>query len=66
MFFRFVHKDGYLILIAKDNGIGIENSNQEGIGLKSIQDRVYLLNGKIRFFNNLFQGLAVYIEVKLS
>ena len=66
MFFRFTYKEGSIILIAKDNGIGIENSNQEGIGLKSIQDRVYLLNGKVRFFNNLFQGLAVYIEVKLT
>ena len=66
MFFRFIHKNGYLILIAKDNGIGFQNSNVEGIGLKSIKDRVYLLNGNVRFFNNLFHGLAVYIEVKLT
>jgi PAS domain S-box-containing protein len=66
MTFRFSYKDGNFILIAQDNGIGIQNSNQEGIGLKSIKDRVYLLNGKVRFFNNLFQGLAVYIEVKLN
>lgn len=66
MSFRFTHFENNLILIAKDNGIGFQNSNNEGIGLKSIKDRVYLLNGKVRFFNNLFQGLAVYIEVKLT
>ena len=66
MYFRFIHKDGKLILITKDNGIGIQNSNQVGIGLKSVMDRVYLMNGKVRFFKNLFQGLAVYIEVKLT
>jgi PAS domain S-box-containing protein len=66
MYFRFIHKDGNLILITKDNGIGIQNSNQVGIGLKSVMDRVYLMNGKVRFFKNLFQGLAVYIEVKLT
>jgi len=66
MSFRFIHSDDNLILIAKDNGIGIQNSNQVGIGLKSVNDRVYLMNGKIRLFNNLFKGLAVYIEVKLT
>jgi PAS domain S-box-containing protein len=66
MTFRFNHFDGNLILIAKDNGHGIQSNKKEGIGLKSIKDRVYLLNGKVRFFNNLFQGLTVYIEVKLT
>ncbi|MBU3661031.1 MAG: PAS domain S-box protein [Flavobacteriales bacterium] len=66
MSFRFLHQDGNLILIAKDNGIGFQNSKSEGIGLKSIKDRVYLLNGKIRIFNNLFQGMTIYIEVKLK
>jgi PAS domain S-box-containing protein len=66
MTFRFNHFDGNLILIAKDNGNGILSTKKDGIGLKSIKDRVYLLNGKVRFFNNLFQGLTVYIEVKLT
>jgi len=66
MSFRFCYNEGNLILISKDNGVGVQSSNSDGIGIKSIQDRVYLMNGKVRFFNNLFQGLAVYIEVKLD
>jgi signal transduction histidine kinase len=66
MSFRFIQSDDNLILIAKDNGIGIQKSTKEGIGLKSIKDRVYLMNGKVRLFNNLFKGLTIYIEVKLT
>ena len=65
MTFRFVHNNGYFIVIAKDNGVGINVTTKEGIGLKSIKDRVYLLDGKIRVFNNLFHGLTVFIEVKM-
>jgi PAS domain S-box-containing protein len=65
MSFRFCHKDGYLTLIAKDNGIGLKNTKEDGIGIKSIKDRVYLMNGNVRFFHHPFQGMAVYIEVKL-
>jgi PAS domain S-box-containing protein len=65
MSFRFCHKDGYLTLIAKDNGIGLKNAKEDGIGIKSIKDRVYLMNGNVRFFHHPFQGMAVYIEVKL-
>lgn len=64
--FRFKVEEGDLIIIAKDNGIGILEGVEKGIGVRSIQDRVYLMNGQIRFLNFINKGLAVYVRVKIQ
>jgi len=64
MIFRFKQENNRLILIAKDNGIGCEEYKIEnGIGIKNIQNRVYLMNGTIRFFYFKKTGLAIYISI---
>ena len=66
MIFRFKVEDDAVVFIAKDNGIGIKSNFVHGLGLRSIRDRVYLMDGKIRFFNFPGKGLAVYIKVKFE
>ncbi|NBR13764.1 MAG: PAS domain S-box protein [Crocinitomicaceae bacterium] len=65
MSFRFRIENNELILIAKDNGNGLNENQDPGIGMKNIIDRVYLMEGKIRFINFKNNGLAAYIRVKI-
>ncbi|NCA22812.1 MAG: hypothetical protein EBS86_16990, partial [Crocinitomicaceae bacterium] len=65
MSFRFRIENNELILIAKDNGNGLNENQDTGIGMKNIIDRVYLMEGKIRFINFKNNGLAAYIRVKI-
>ena len=58
--------DDTFILIAKDNGSGKNEYKVEtGVGIKNIQNRVFLMNGTIRFFYFKKTGLAIYIAVKI-
>ena len=56
-------------IIVSDNGIGllsgIEEAVKKGSGLRGIKNRVYLLNGKIKF-NHTHKGLAVTIVFKTA
>lgn len=55
-----------ILLTIEDNGIGIDSSkkrNSSGIGLKSVQQRVDYLNGKLDFENNEPTGTVVNIEL---
>lgn len=64
MTFRFKRIKNELILIAKDNGIGCDkNKIESGIGIRNIQNRVYLMNGKIRFFYFKKTGLTIFISL---
>jgi PAS domain S-box-containing protein len=58
--------DDQIVIQAKDNGKGIEsdqtkNSRKKGIGLKSIQDRVKLLNGSIDIQSEPEEGTQITI-----
>ncbi|MFD3001854.1 PAS domain S-box protein [Pontibacter toksunensis] len=57
-----------LVLLAEDNGKGFapEQIQTEGIGLKSIQDRVKLLNGTMRIHSAPNQGTLVQITLPLG
>lgn len=66
MIFRFKIEDDSVVFIAKDNGVGIKTNFVYGLGLRSIRDRVYLMDGKVRFFNFVDKGFAVYIKVKFE
>lgn len=64
MTFRFKQNNNELILVAKDNGIGCDkNKIESGIGIRNIQNRVYLMNGKIRFFYFKKTGLTIFISL---
>jgi signal transduction histidine kinase len=65
MSFRFRTESNELILIAKDNGHGLKENENPGIGMKNIIDRVYLMEGQVRFINFKNKGLATYIRVKI-
>jgi PAS domain S-box-containing protein len=67
MVFRFQKQKDTFILVAKDNGSGNnEYKSHSGIGIKNIQNRVYFMNGTIRFFYFKKTGLAIYIAVKVQ
>ncbi|CAM4357234.1 PAS domain S-box-containing protein [Pedobacter westerhofensis] len=57
-----------VIIKVSDNGIGLhtdpEDASKNGSGLSGIRNRVYLLNGKIKF-NNTKKGLTVTITLNL-
>lgn len=66
MVFRFKKIEDTFIIIAKDNGTGNgEYKVDSGVGIKNIQNRVYLMNGTIRFFYFKKTGLAIYIAIKI-
>ena len=65
MSFRFRTENNELILIAKDNGHGLKENENPGIGMKNIIDRIYLMEGHVRFINFKNKGLAAYIRVKI-
>ena len=67
MIFRFKKIDDTFILIAKDNGNGKnEYKVDTGVGIKNIQNRVYLMNGTIRFFYFKKTGLAIFIAIRVD
>ena len=67
MIFRFKKIDDTFILIAKDNGSGKnEYKVDSGVGIKNIQNRVYLMNGMIRFFYFKKTGLAIFVAIKVD
>jgi len=65
MCFRLKYEDSEFKIICRDNGNVQKSLNQNGVGLKSIHDRVYLLNGKVRMLNFKNSGLITYLAVPL-
>ena len=64
--FRFKQIDSDFVIVAIDNGIFNCNNPLENLNLKSIKDRIYLLDGKMRFFNLDQKGLIVYIKLRIN
>lgn len=62
-------KEKYLVLIIKDDGIGIDfikmKRENKGAGLKNIQRRVVLLNGTLNIDTGKNKGTCYYIELPL-
>jgi PAS domain S-box-containing protein len=65
MCFRFVYENEILKIITTDNGIGITSSSSKGVGLKSIADRVFLIEGTFRVFKFKGKGLSTYLTIPL-
>jgi signal transduction histidine kinase len=64
--FRFKQIESDFLILAIDNGIYNCNTLLENLNLKSIHDRIYLLDGKMRFFNLEQKGLIVYIKLRVN
>ena len=64
--FRFKQIESDFVIVSIDNGIFNGNTPLENLNLKSIQDRIYLLDGKMRFFNLEQTGLIVYIKLRVN
>lgn len=63
---QLMQQKGRLILIAEDNGIGMNQSRpSDGIGLRNISSRVDSVNGAVDFSPSLNQGTLVTVNVPL-
>ncbi|MCF6213403.1 MAG: ATP-binding protein [Flavobacteriaceae bacterium] len=62
--------DDRLVLVIKDNGVGIDleklKSEKKGTGLKNIERRVKLLNGKLSLETKPEKGISYTITVPLT
>ncbi|MCS3797592.1 ATP-binding protein [Niastella sp. OAS944] len=65
---QIVFHDTQLCITVEDNGRGMpeDGSPKEGIGLRTIRERVKLLNGQIDTVSTPGQGTSVYIELDLA
>ncbi len=62
VYVSFALSNGNLIIIIEDNGIGCTTVNP-GFGLHHMQERIQLLNGKLRFVNN--DGFSLIVEIQI-
>lgn len=64
---QIVFHESQLCITVEDNGRGMPANAgyKEGIGLKTIQERVKLMNGQIDTVSTPGQGTSVYIELNL-
>ncbi|HEY1200260.1 MAG TPA: ATP-binding protein, partial [Niastella sp.] len=65
---QIVFHDTQLCITVEDNGRGMpeDGGPKEGIGLRTIRERVKLLNGQIDTVSTPGQGTSVYIELDLA
>lgn len=65
---QIIFHDTQLCITVEDNGRGMpaDGSPKEGIGLRTIRERVKLLNGQIDTLSTPGQGTSVYIELDLA
>lgn len=65
---QIVFHESTLCITVEDNGTGIPDNNwlqAEGMGLKTIQDRVRSLSGQIDIASSPGKGTSVYIELNI-
>jgi two-component system, NarL family, sensor kinase len=65
---QIVFHETQLCITVEDNGRGMpaDGSPREGIGLRTIRERVKLLNGQLDTVSTPGQGTSVYIELDLA
>jgi signal transduction histidine kinase len=65
---QIVFHESQLCITVEDNGRGmpVNATSNEGIGLKTIRERVKLMNGQIDTVSTPGQGTSVYIELDLA
>jgi PAS domain S-box-containing protein len=64
-YLRLTEHDGWLELLAEDNGRGFDSSQQrkDGMGLNALRDRVKLLNGQLTITSTPEQGTHIRVRV---
>lgn len=64
---RLKKRSGYLILATKDNGVGFDHkeqlNNSKGLGLKSLMNRVYLLQAEFLIDSKPGKGTSITIRI---
>jgi signal transduction histidine kinase len=61
---QIVFHDSLLCITVEDNGAGMPAHNQsDGVGLKSIRERVHSLNGQMDIASTPGKGTSIYIEM---
>jgi signal transduction histidine kinase/ligand-binding sensor domain-containing protein len=63
------YNDGIFYLTVEDNGIGFDTSKgsvKKGIGLKNIQARLKIINGKIDLQSVMDKGTSIYIQCPIG
>lgn len=65
---QIVFHDSQLCITVEDNGRGMpaDDALKDGIGLRTIRERVKLLNGQIDTVSTPGEGTSVYIELNLA
>jgi signal transduction histidine kinase len=65
---QIVFHDSQLCITVEDNGRGmpVDDAHRDGIGLRTIRERVKLLNGQIDTVSTPGEGTSVYIELNLA
>jgi signal transduction histidine kinase len=65
---QIVFHESQLCITVEDNGRGMpaDDSHRDGIGLRTIRERVKLLNGQIDTVSTPGEGTSVYIELNLA
>jgi signal transduction histidine kinase len=64
---QIVFHESQLCITVEDNGRGMpDDSHRNGIGLRTIRERVKLLNGQIDTVSTPGEGTSVYIELNLA
>jgi signal transduction histidine kinase len=59
-------EDGWLVISFSDNGIGFDMDNvTHGFGIKNLQSRAQLINGKIHTYTKPQAGTLTTIKVML-
>ena len=53
----------HLLLVIKDDGVGLNPEARPGYGLRNMRDRARLLNGKLEFTNLNNKGTTVNLEI---
>jgi signal transduction histidine kinase len=63
---QLIQEDDRISLTVQDNGCGYdEESSGQGIGLKSLHDRITVLNGKLEIISSPGNGTEMTIELKI-
>lgn len=60
------HQKGMLVLIVEDNGVGFDQGEGYGMGLRTLQDKVAKMDGTIAIESEPGKGATIQIEFDIS
>jgi signal transduction histidine kinase len=63
---QIVFHDNQLCITVEDDGSGIPAGHSEGVGLRSIRERVHSMNGQVDIASSPGKGTSVYIELAIK